>query len=243
MEAIIERLKGKLETFCQDLAQLHSDNLVSVILYGSFSKGNFIPKMSDVNLIVVLKKIEFEDLSNSVSIFNRWRSIGRTTPFLFTEEYVSRSIDVFPIEFSDIKENYKILYGKDVLKDIKVDNKNLRYACERELKESLVKLRQLFIEARGSSSVLQRILINSFSSIMAVLRNLLKITGVPFSYDTEELLTRLSERFDFSKDMAATIFRLKKREIRLSSEDTKNLYRNWLSEIEKLTLKVDQLSL
>lgn len=243
MEAIIERFEEKLKVFCQDLQRQYSDKLVSVILYGSFAKGNFIPKMSDINLMVVLKKIEFEDLSKAVKIFNSWGKIGRATPLLFTEEYINRSIDVFPIEFSDMKENYRILYGKDVLSDIKVDDKNLRYACERELKEALIKLRQSFVEARGSSSILQRIMINSFSSIMAILRNLLKITGVALSYDTEELLAALSEKFDFSKDVASTIFRLKKKEIRLSSQEIKNLYSNWLLEIEKLTLKADKLSL
>ncbi len=243
METIIERIEEKLKTFCRNLEELYSDNLVSVILYGSLSKGNFIPKMSDINLMVVLKKIEFEDLSKAVRIFSRWGRIGRTTPLLFTDEYINRSIDVFPIEFSDMKENYKILYGVDVLKDIKVNDKNLRYACERELKESLVKLRQAYIEARQSHSILQRIMISSFSSVMAISRNLLKLSGCTPSYDTEELLVTLSEKFNFSKDVASTIFKLKKKEVHLSSEDIKNLYRNWLSELEKLTLKVDQLSL
>lgn len=242
METIIERIEEKLKTFCRNLKDLYSNNLVSVILYGSFSKGNFIPKMSDINLMVVLKKIEFEDLSKAVKIFNRWNRVVRATPLLFTEEYINRSIDVFPIEFSDMKENYKILYGKDILKGIKVDDKNLRYACERELKEALIKLRQSFIEAKQSSFILQKIMINSFSSITAILRHLLKITGTTPSYDTEELLVALSEKFNFSKDAASTIFRLKKKEIRLSSQEIKNLYLNWLSEIEKLTLKVDQLS-
>lgn len=242
MEAIIERIKGKLEAFCQDLRRLYSDNLVSIILYGSFNKGNFIPKRSNINLLVVLKKIEFEDLSRAVNIFNRWSKVGRTTPLLFTEEYINRSIDVFPVEFSDIKENYKILYGKDILKDISIEQKDLRYVCEKELKEKLIRLRQAYIEARARPFILKRVMINSFSSIMAILRNFLKLAGGAPAYDIEDLLTALSEKFNFSKDIALTIFRLKKREIHLPSQEIKNLYLNWLSQIEELTLKVDKLS-
>ncbi|KPK39080.1 MAG: hypothetical protein AMJ78_09020 [Omnitrophica WOR_2 bacterium SM23_29] len=241
MEAIIEKIKGKLEIFCQDLKRLYSDDLVSIVLYGSFSKGNFIPKRSDINLLVVLKKMEFEDLSKAVKIFNRWSKIGRTTPLLFTEEYINRSIDVFPIEFSDIKENYKILYGKDILKDIRVEHKDLRYVCEKELKENLLRLRQAYIEAGARPFILQRIMINLFSSIMAILRNLLVLVGGIPSHDTEDLLKALSEKFNFSKEVASAIYRLKKREIHLSSQEIKNLYRSWLSEIENLALKVDEL--
>ncbi|MFH1778956.1 MAG: nucleotidyltransferase domain-containing protein [Candidatus Omnitrophota bacterium] len=192
METIIERMRGKLEKFCKDLRELYSENLVSIILYGSFSKGNFIPKRSDINLLVVLKKMEFEDLSRAINIFNRWSKVGRTTPLLFTEEYINRSIDVFPIEFSDIKENYEILYGKDVLKDIRIEQKNLRYVCEKELKEKLLRLRQAYLEAGVRPFILKRVMINSFSSVTAVLRNVLKLIGETPSYDIEELLTALS---------------------------------------------------
>lgn len=242
MEAIIERIKGKLEAFCQDLKRLYSDNLVSIILYGSFSKGNYIPKRSNINLLVVLKKVEFEDLSRAVNIFNRWSKVGRTAPLLFTEEYINRSIDIFPVEFSDIKENYKILYGKDILKDISIEQKDLRYVCEKELKEKLIRLRQAYLEAGARPFILKRVMINSFSSVMAILRNILKLIGETPSYDIEELLTALSEKFNFSKDTASKIFRLKKREIRLPSQEIKNLYLNWLSQIEELTLKIDKLS-
>lgn len=242
MEAIIERIKGKLEEFRQDLKRLYSDNLVSIILYGSFNRGNFIPKRSNINLLVALKKVEFEDLSKAVKIFSRWNRIGRTTPLLFTEEYVKNSIDVFPVEFSDIKENYKILYGKDILKDISIEQKDLRYVCEKELKEKLIRLRQAYIESGARPFILQRIMINSFSSIMAILRNFIKLAGGAPAYDVEDLLTALSEKFNFSKETALTIFRLKKKEIRLSAQEIKNLYFKWLLQIEALILKVDELS-
>ncbi len=219
----IERIEGELKVFCRDLERLYSGNLVSVVLYGSFSKGNFIPKNSDVNLLVVLKKIEPEDLSKALKIFNKWRRIGRSTPLLLTEDYIKRSIDVFPIEFSDMKESRRILYGTDILKDIKIEPKNLRYACEKELKEKLIRLRQAYIEAMARPVILQKVMVSSFSSIMAILRN-------------------LPEKFDLSDDTTLMILRLKKKEMRLNPQEIKRLYCDWISEIEKLTLKVDKLS-
>ena len=55
-------------------------------------------------------------------------------PVFFTEDYIIRSTDVFPIEFLDMKENHVTLYGKDLFEAIAVDTKNLRFQCEQEIK-------------------------------------------------------------------------------------------------------------
>ncbi len=47
-------------------------------------------------------------------------------PLFLTEEQINSSTDIFPIEFLDMQENYTVIYGKDVLRDISVDIKNLQ---------------------------------------------------------------------------------------------------------------------
>jgi hypothetical protein len=59
-----------------------------------------------------------------------------------SEEEVHNSADSFPIEFHDMKERRRVLYGLDVIAELKIDSKNYRRQVEHELRSKLLRLRQ-----------------------------------------------------------------------------------------------------
>lgn len=67
---------------------------------------------------------------------------------LFTEEEIIRGADVFPVEFLNIRHDYKIHYGEDILKDIKISKENLRSQLEFEFRSKLIHLRSEYIISR-----------------------------------------------------------------------------------------------
>ncbi len=67
---------------------------------------------------------------------------------LFTEEEIIRGADVFPVEFLNIRHDYKIHYGEDILKDIKISKENLRFQLEFEFRSKLIHLRSEYILSR-----------------------------------------------------------------------------------------------
>ncbi len=67
---------------------------------------------------------------------------------LFTEEEIIRGVDVFPVEFLNIKHDYKIHYGEDIFKDIKISKKNLRLQLEFEFRSKLIHLRSDYLLSR-----------------------------------------------------------------------------------------------
>src|SRR5437667_194921 len=69
-----------------------------------------------------------------------------STPLFMTKEYVLHSTDVFPIEFTEIKERHRIIFGEDIFKDLDIPFKDMRLLCEQQIKGKLLHLRQAYLE-------------------------------------------------------------------------------------------------
>ncbi|MDD5616681.1 MAG: hypothetical protein PHH85_10820 [Candidatus Methanoperedens sp.] len=85
---------------------------------------------------------------------------GKEHLLLFTEEEIIRGADVFPVEFLNIRHDYKIHYGEDSFKDIKISKKNLRLQLEFEFRSKLIHLRSeylLFKERELESLILSTV--------------------------------------------------------------------------------------
>ena len=76
----------------------------------------------------MLKEITPRELGEAEPILAWWRGHGHPAPTLMSEEEVHNSADSFPIEFRDMKDRRKVLYGPDVIADVKVDEQVLSRA-------------------------------------------------------------------------------------------------------------------
>ena len=170
------KAKNLLNEFSRGLGDIYGGELISVILYGSGASGEFIDSHSNLNLLVVLKDDSPARLKMASGLVRKPR-FKTISPLFFSREYINNSLDVFPIEFLDMKENYSVLLGLDILKDISVDTRNLRFQCEQELKLKLIRLRQLFLLESANKPLLKQALFKAFTSVMHILRNVIRLKG------------------------------------------------------------------
>ncbi|MDP3732602.1 MAG: hypothetical protein Q8R31_06270, partial [Candidatus Omnitrophota bacterium] len=168
------KLKNILQQFIRGLKDIYQEELISIILYGSAVSGEFIEKHSNLNLLAVLENTNLENLKRAARLINKFSIINS---LFLTEDYIRRSTDVFPIEFLDIQENYSVLYGKDILKGVNIDIRNLRFQCEQELKAKLITLRQLYLKINRDKPALKDLLLRSITSILHISRNVLRLKG------------------------------------------------------------------
>ncbi|MEK6727083.1 MAG: hypothetical protein AABY28_00205 [Candidatus Omnitrophota bacterium] len=235
---IPEKLKNNLQSFIQGLKDVFGDDLISLILYGSAASGEFVNRHSNLNLLVLLKSAELRDLKKASGLVGRYRMVN---PLFLTESYIASSTDTFPVEFLDMQENYLVLYGKDALKGIIVETKNLRFQCEQELKSKLINLRQLYLLMNKDKLALRNLLFKSFNSILHILRNVLRLSGKGVPYKKEDVLKGLVSEFNIDIDIWGKIFSAKKSEIKLSRHDIEPLFVNFVRELEKIVQVVDRL--
>jgi len=236
-----ERLEHKLKKFCQDLKEVYSESLRSVVIYGSVVSGEHLPRHSNVNLLVVLDKVDFEALKLAYKIFQKYKKTTRAMPLVFDRGYIKSSLDVFPIEFLDMKENYIVIYGEDPLKDLQIDKKNLRFQCEQELKGKLIRLRQAYLEATFTRD-LKDVLIGSLASFIAIFRNLIRLKGAHPAQKSEELITQMSRLYNLDEGIAQNLLRVKSGKEKISHKGIIFLYRDWLDWLTRLSAAVDGLT-
>ena len=233
-----DKLKNKIKSFIQGLNNIYGTQLVSVVIYGSAASGEFVERHSNLNVLIVLKNAGLEDIKKAPGLMAKYRLIK---PLFMTEEYINSSTDVFPIEFLDMQENYSVLYGKDVLKDIKVDTRNLRFQCEGELKAKLISLKHMYMTVNRNKEALRQLLLKSFTSILHIMRNILRLKGKKPAYKKEELLKEISGEFSVDISIWQKILQAKKREIKLRGQEIETIFSGFVNDLEKVAALLDNL--
>jgi predicted nucleotidyltransferase len=234
---IPDKFKNNLQSFIQDLKDIYKDELISLILYGSAASGEFIDKHSNLNVLVVLKNTDLDNLKKASGVINKFKMIN---PLFLTKEHITSSTDIFPIEFIDMQENYVLLYGKDILKEINIDIKNLKFQCEQELKAKLINLRQAYLKINNDKVALRGLLFRSFTSISHILRNVLRLKNKKPPYLKQDILKELALEFPIDIIIWEKILAAKNKKIKLSNRDSEELFVNFVRALEKIVEIVDK---
>ena len=127
-------LELTLNELTAQITHTYGESLLAVILYGSAASDEFVEGRSNINCLVLLKQVTPDELKKSSPLLQNWHEQGIRTPLFVDPAYVRSAIDVFPIEFLDMKQRYRVLYGQDFLRDLDVKLDHLRFQCEQELK-------------------------------------------------------------------------------------------------------------
>ncbi len=234
-----EKLKDTLNEFIIRLKDTYGEELISVVLYGSSASGEFTTRYSNVNLLVILKDTSLDNLNKISTLITRHK-FQMIKPLFFSEDYIKRSIDAFPIEFLDMKENHIVLHGKDVLSSLAIDIKNLRFQCEQELKAKLVNIKHAYLRTRNTQE-LKRLLSSSFTSIIHISRNLVRLKGKNPSYLKEDVLKDISSEFNIDITNFTELLETRKKNLKLKPRETEGLFFILVKDIEKIIDIVDRL--
>lgn len=167
----------KLEELVDQLRQAYGSTLRSVILYGSAVAGEHIAKKSDYNVLVVLDAVPLDRLAAVGAVLRAWSEAGNPPPMTFTSAEWKSSVDVFPMEYADILERHRVLYGEDVTEGIVVSRPDLRLEVEQQALGKLLHLRRGAMAAGDDSGAQLRLLEDSLSAIMVVLRGVSRLHG------------------------------------------------------------------
>ena len=131
-----------LKSFTEKMQDIWQEDLISIVAYGSFVGEKFAPRTSDINLVVLVKEVNADNLLISRRMIQHFHHKIRLVPLFLSVDFFRSSWDSFALEWNDVKSTYRILYGEDLIKDIKVEESDLRLQLEREIKENLVRFQQ-----------------------------------------------------------------------------------------------------
>lgn len=169
-----------LERLVGELRHLFDENLVSVCVYGSVAfrddtTQGVSGKPDNINVMVIVRTLNHFDLKKAASILKWWEHAAHALPIFMTEQEWRRSADIFALEYADIRDNHRIVYGEDLYSAVQVDSTSLRLICELELHRLLIRLRQQFLLHQESAKTLQTVLEHNLNSLAALFRGIVRL--------------------------------------------------------------------
>ena len=186
-----------LDELVSQLKAAYGETLRSVILYGSAVAGEHIAKKSDYNVLVVLDAVPLDRLAAVGAILRSWAEAGNPAPMMFTMSEWQSSSDVFPMEYADILERHRLLYGKDVTEGISISRSDLRLQVEQQALGKLLHLRRGAMAAGDDSKEQIRLIEASLSALMVVFRGVVRLDGDVPSQDYAALSDDVARRARF----------------------------------------------
>jgi predicted nucleotidyltransferase len=231
------------QKFSQDYQGVFQDDLKSIILYGSGARGEYIPKKSDLNFLIILTEPAMDRLREALPLVGKWRKRRVNTPLFLTEEYIASSLDSFPIEFLNLRDSHILVFGRNVLEQLSFDKKNIRLQCERELKGKLLLLREAFLDSEGKTRGLGQVASASLTAFLSLFRALLFLRDREIPRHNHDLIATAAKEVGFDENPFQELLRIREGKIKAPQDKMEELVEQYMRVIREVWKRVDQLEI
>ncbi len=180
---------------CGQYQDCYGSDLLAAVLYGSAGTPDFDPRHSDINLLLIVRQVDFPLLDRSAAIQRAALRQRVSRPLFLDPAYIERSLDTFPVEFLDLQLRHRLLWGQDLLSTLVLRPADLRLQLERELKGKQLHLRQGWLACRDSRRQLRQLVAVSLHDFAPLFRALLHLRQVPVPPARELLLPAVEAQY------------------------------------------------
>lgn len=233
METMLAGLKDKL------VAAVGS-NLRAMVLYGSGARGEYRERHSDLNVLCLLGSLTAEDLQALHPAASWWQRKGFPTPQLFTLEELRDSADIFAIELLDMKSHHQMIYGDDFFEALDVPMQLHKLQVERELRTSLVKLRQAILLAPRKDRALLALMDATAGTFLTLFRHALIALGENPPATRREAVERVAQITQASPEAFQSVLDAREGKIRAGELNAGETLHGYLELVERVNEEVDR---
>jgi predicted nucleotidyltransferase len=230
------------EELVEQLRAAYGAELRCVVLYGSAAAGEHIPKRSDYNVLVLVEALPVERLRAAAAVARAWGESGNPAPMTLTMREWRGSADIFAMEYADILERHKILYGESPFDGIRVDPSDLRLQLEHEAMGKLLKLRQGVLSSGGDARRQIELLAASLSTIMVIFRAVVRLEGAVPAKDNIEVSRAVGRFAGFDSAPFERVVRHVRGEQTIAETDASAAVTGYLVGMEKLVEHLDRFA-
>jgi hypothetical protein len=176
--------KDSFDRLHEDLVQIFGQRLRSLVAYqahfGLEAGTDADQGLGDdhAHPFVLVDTLTYGDLAACAAKVGDWVGAKVGAPLLLTREEFERSLDAFPLELAAIASHHVLIAGADPFDGIRVDEQDVRRACETQARSHLLHLREGFLEARGEPAEVARLIAASVPPLRTLLLNLARLDGV-----------------------------------------------------------------
>ena len=235
------KFEKRLSDFVLTLRNLLGADLKSIILYGSAARGEFDTRRSDLNLLVVLDRVDFHHLSVLAPHTRKWSRKRIATPLVLSPQYIATALDAYPLEFLEMQSARRVLFGEDVLADINPPLQAVRRQCEQEARGKLLHLREILLETALKPRHLKQAMILSVPSFIRIGRHILRLQGQAPKVHANEVIAELRNSTQLPLQGLEAAWNLKTGVRKPSRREIASLFETYLNDTAAITNFVDTL--
>ena len=241
LEALPEFIRDSVQHFAERILETLGDNVQSISVVGSSLTADFKAGQSDINTVLVLSKQTTGALNAVAALAKPMSKKKISPPLLMTSSYIKRSSDVFGVEFLDFQLTHQTVSGEDPFASLTFGKKDVRLQCERELKATLIRLRQGYIAAAANKRLVRDILISTAKALAPLLRAMLWLKDIDRVGEAGPTFTKATETFSIQTDSLVTAGQWRYQKIRLSDVEMENTFESVYLTVDALADIVDKL--
>jgi predicted nucleotidyltransferase len=180
------------------------ENLHSLIIYGSLVRGDFDPKSSDINLLIVLK---VATPKAHEAIRDAIRSKVRISPIILPSLGCERTMAVFGLKFLSMKRNYRVLAGVDVLQPFALAPDQFRFLAEQELRNLVLRTTNAYVTSVNAPKRFSMFIRQNAAQFIIVLSDAARTAGNDLVGPLAGRLGKLGEIFGADTTVLEEILR------------------------------------
>lgn len=210
-----------INQMCANLKRLLAENLYSCVLYGSTVRGNVIPGVSDINLLLVLQE---STPAAHAAIADSLQSDIKIDPFILTRKGMERSFQVFALKFRSIKRHYKVLTGADPIADFSVSDDKVRFICEQGLRNLRLRSVHNFIRLRHEPKRYATYLKNLHTIIFTYVAEILRIEKQAVSDDFATRTTQIETFLQLDTSVLELLESMREKSHKITKADIESIH-------------------
>ena len=241
LDVLSVHIRDSLKYFAEKLTSMLGENLLSITVVGSSLTEDFRPGRSDINTVLVLESQVINSLKPIASLAKSMSRKKISAPLLMTPSYIERSLDVFGVEFLDFQLTHQTILGDDPFADLTFKKKDVRLQCERELKATLIRLRQGYIAAAANRKLVRDILISTAKGLAPLIRAIFWLKDIDRPNRAEQTFNKAAEQFSMDLNSLVAVEKWGHQKIRPDENQIDNTFKSIYSTVEQLAETVDKL--
>ena len=232
-------IQKDLTEFLSQVVQLYADDLVSIMAFGSSVTKDYVENSSDINLMIVYSDLNITDLNTVSKLARGWLKKRAFSPRFISVNNLTSSSKFFPIDMLEMKDMHTTLYGKDLLNDMLIEKSGLHWQLSYEIKAMRMRIKQQFWRSCGDDHIMQKILLERFTSIVHLTRVLLYLMDKSVSQNFEDILQMAKSEIGIPSSFIEKMQALKKKQLKPTNAEYIQLFTDLMDVIRIIDTKTD----
>ena len=167
-------LKAIDELLKDELLQTFQEHLSAIIRYGELKLES--KEVRYCEYLIIFYNLNTNILNNLQPLITKFNPLGARMRIRSHEEFRS-SADIFPDFYLELKQNHEIIFGKNELKSIQVDDENLRLSLEFQIRQLAIQFRRAYLRSKGEEKKYRLLLKKGFNELLYIIKYLMVLEG------------------------------------------------------------------